>query len=93
MDYFAHITASYTKKNKAHQEVWDWFKSNNNTLISKEKIDDFLLECKRTVNHINRNNRRCNDICLETFKFDDTTNLKVFGNFQMSIYPVKNTMI
>lgn len=90
MKHFVKLGQTYSVKNKAHKEIQDYARKVDYTLLlTDEEKKIFKSDFKKFVDDVNVRNKRCLDIELDSYKFQNYS-LSVDGNFYMSIYEIKH---
>ncbi len=72
MKFYAEITVNLKPKNKAEEACQNMAKNYNRALIGSKEIRDVLInDFKRTVDKINKDNRRCGDVKISHWTHED----------------------
>ena len=87
--HFMELT-SYSPKNRAHEELQEFFRAFNDCLIDDENLEDFKRSAQHMTELVNQSHPRCQNINLQVNYFtENSQSISVEGNFQLKITKVK----
>lgn len=83
MKYFADLQVTYIPKNKAHEEIQEFARSKDGTLINSEQArQKFKAEFDQKLAEINLKYKKCHDLQWSGYNPDDMLIL-IDGNFRI----------